>query len=90
MSFTSAAEIVERGEAFYQKELRASLESIPANRGRFLALDVASGDYELAHDSWNAFSQLKTRRPEAVIYIVRVGYPTAVRLGMRTRHKHLL
>src|SRR5205085_292700 len=80
MSYTSG-EIVQQGEERYQAELRTNLESKPENHGKMLALDIESGDYELAGDSWTAFSGLKARRPNAVIYILRVGHPTAVRIG---------
>ncbi len=72
-------DVARRGEEFYERSVRAHVE--PENTGRFLALDVQSGDYELADEALAASQRLRERRPGAVAYLVRVGYPAAFRLG---------
>ena len=72
-------DIVRRGQERYEREIRAAVEA--AHHGEMLALDVETGDYETAPDSLTALNRLTARRPNAVVYILRVGYPTAVRLG---------
>jgi hypothetical protein len=72
-------EIVRRGEEIYERSVRAEVE--PENDGRFLALDVQSGDYELADEALLATARLRERRPKAVPYLLRVGRPAAFRLG---------
>ncbi|MCA1718501.1 MAG: hypothetical protein LC781_17315 [Actinobacteria bacterium] len=42
-------EVARRGEELYERSVRALVE--PENDGRFLALDVESGDYELADEA---------------------------------------
>lgn len=74
-------EIARRGEELYERSVRAQVE--PESDGRFLALDVDSGDYEIADEALAATTRLRKRRPGAVTYLVRVGYPTAFRLGRR-------
>jgi len=75
----SPGEIVRRGQERYEREVRARVEA--ENRGKMLALDVDTGDYELADDSLTALDRLQARKPDAPVYILRVGYPTAVKIG---------
>lgn len=72
-------EIARRGQEIYERSVREKVE--PEHDGRFLALDVLSGDYELADEALPATARLRERRPEAVPYLVRVGRPAAFRLG---------
>ena len=48
-----------------------------------MALDVESGDYEVADDALGAGAGLRRRRPDASVYLMRVGRPAAFRLGGR-------
>lgn len=72
-------EIVRRGEEIYERSVRGKVE--PENDGRFLAVDVESGDYAVADEALRATARLRERRPEAVPNLVRVGRPAAFRLG---------
>ena len=49
-----------------------------------MAVDVESGDYEVADDALMASTGLRNRRPKASVYLMRVGRPTAFRLGGRS------
>ncbi len=80
-------EVARRGEELYERSVRALVE--PENDGRFLALDVESGDYELADEALAASRRLRERRPGAVAYLVRVGRSAAFRIGgRRLRSEH--
>jgi hypothetical protein len=72
-------EIVERGQALYDQQIREKVE--PQHNGKFLVLDIETGEYEVDMDSRAAFDRADAKRPGAPFYILRVGYPTAVRLG---------
>lgn len=74
----TAEETARRGDAFYIK-LREQLES--ADRGRIVAIDVHSGDYEVDETVLAACRRLRTRRPEAEIWSVRIGSPGVHRIG---------
>ena len=74
-------EIVRRGQELYERDIRAPVEQDPGNRGKILALDIESAEYELADDSLTALDRLRARRPGARAYTLRVGYPTAVKTG---------
>jgi hypothetical protein len=76
-------QIAERGQELYERDIRGRVDQDPSNRGKMLAMDIESGEYELGDDSLAALDRLKAKRPKAPIYIVRVGFPTAVKLGRR-------
>jgi hypothetical protein len=74
-------EIVERGQALYDQQIREKVE--PQHNGKFLVLDIETGDYEIDADSYAAYERVAARRPDAPFYLLRVGYPTAVTLGAK-------
>ncbi len=72
-------EVAERGEQIYRERLRDRVEE--QHRGRFLVLDILSGDYEIDDRDVIASGRLLERHPEGVLFGVRIGHPTAYRLG---------
>ena len=44
----SRNEVVERGEAIYQQEIRRQIDD--RNKGKFVVVDIETGDYELDAD----------------------------------------
>ena len=75
----TSEEIVERGEALYNQQIRAEVET--GNEGKFLVLDIETGTYEVDEDELAAVQRAKAKKPNAVLYIMRIGYATAYRLG---------
>jgi hypothetical protein len=75
----ASAEIVQRGQDLYDQRIRAQVET--RHPGQFLVLDIETGDYEIDADDVIAVQRAKTKHPEAAFYIVRIGSPTAYRLG---------
>jgi hypothetical protein len=78
-------EIIQRGEALYHQQIRPRVE--PDHNGKFLVLDVETGEYEVDSDSRAAFDRAAAKRPDAPFYILRVGFPTAARLGGHIRFR---
>jgi hypothetical protein len=76
----SANEIVALGQQLYDRDIRNQVE--PDHKGQMLALDVDSGTYAMGDDSFVAIQRLKAKVPDARAYLVRVGYSTAVRIGV--------
>ncbi len=72
-----------RGEELYERTIRAQVE--PQHHGRILALDCDTGDYEIADEVVAAVRGLRRRRPVALPYILRVGFPAVFTLGARLR-----
>ena len=70
----SAAEVAARGKEMYERDIRSQVEA--DNFGKVVAIDVLSGDYELADDVLTSVRLLRVRRPEAGIWLVRVGSQT--------------
>lgn len=72
-------EVVRQGRQIYERGLREKVE--PEHRGKFLVLDVLTGEYEIAEKDLVASDRLLDRNPDAVLYGLRIGYPTAYRIG---------
>ena len=72
-------EIVRRGQELYEREIRAEVET--DNKGKFLVLDIETGEYEVDENELVALTRTKGKNPDAALYILRVGYSTAYRLG---------
>ena len=68
-----------RAHAIYDAELRHKLE--PHEHGRYLALEVETGDYEIADRFRDANAQLRERHPlPALFFTFRIGYPAALKM----------
>ncbi len=74
-------EIVRRGEELYQERVRAQVE--PEHTGKYLVLDIETGDYEIAPTAIEAIQRMKARHADPALYILRVGHQAAYRLGGR-------
>ena len=72
-------EISSLGKAIYQKKIKHLVE--PQENGKFIVIDVESGDYEIDEQDVVASNRLRERRPNAVTYGVLIGYRAAYSLG---------
>jgi len=77
----NADEVVRRGQAIYDEHIRAQVE--PEHRGKYLIINVNTGEYEMVRDDVLASRRAKARFPEAPLFAVRVGYRAVHRLGGR-------
>ena len=75
----SRAEIAERGESIYERDIRARVEN--ESRGKYLVVDIETGAYEIDDDDLAATKRVLAKRPSAVLYGLRIGYPAAYRIG---------
>lgn len=75
----SSHEIVQRGKKLYDDKIKSDVEQ--GNVGRFLVVDVESGDYEIDDEDVKASLRLLDRHPGAPIYGLRIGFPVAYRFG---------
>ena len=75
----SKEEIAQRGDAIYEGEIRPHLK--PADKGKFVAIDIETKEYELAADELTACQRLRARVPQAQTSLVRVGFPFVYRFG---------
>ena len=56
--------------------LRDKIET-EENIGKFIVLDVESGDYEIDDQGIESSRRLQARHPGALLYALRIGYKTA-------------
>ena len=75
----TSEEIARRGQALYEERLRAEVDA--SHRGKFLVLDIETGEYELDVDELAALQRARRKKPDAALYILRIGYPAAYRIG---------
>ena len=73
-------EIARRGHSVYARRVRPKLAG--EKKGRVVALDVLTADYEVADDVLTAADRLRARQPKAQIWLERVGYRTLHRFGV--------
>ena len=69
-----------RGRVLYHNRIR---EEITAEKGTLVVIDVDSGDYEVDTNEVDAWMRLRERRPDAVTWVERVGYPAPYRMESR-------
>ena len=79
----SKEEFAQRGGEIYERDIRPLVEA--DNKGKYVVIDIESGEYEMDANEVAAFARLRQRLPGAQIWLVRVGAPTARRFGLRIR-----
>jgi hypothetical protein len=75
-------ELARLGAEAFDRHVRPSLR--PEDDGKFVAIDVVTGDYEMDADDYAAVTRLRVRRPSADVWLARVGQPTAYKLRRRS------
>ena len=75
----SKKEFVRRGDALYESKVHPRLSA--EDDGKFVALDIDTGEYELHASELTAGDRLRKRLPEAQIWMVRVGSRYLHRFG---------
>lgn len=67
----SIQEIAEKGDAIYAN-LKINYE--PNNNGKFLAIEVESGNSYIADTSKEAVDQARAAHPGKLFYVVKIGF----------------
>jgi hypothetical protein len=75
----SKEEFARQGDALYENDVRPKLR--PEDEGKFAAIDIDTGAYEVAEDELEALDRLRARVPEAQTWLVRVGSRYAYRFA---------
>ena len=79
----AAKAIAKKGENIYAETIKPNID-LEQERGKFVVIDVHTGDYEIDRRDAAATRRLFDRRPNAVTYAVRVGHRTAYKMvGMK-------
>jgi len=72
-------EFARRGDAIYEEKLRPTLEM--EHRGKFVAIDIETGAYEVDENELTACDGLLARVPNAQIWLRRIGFRYVHRFG---------
>lgn len=75
----SKEELAKRGHELYDSQIRSQVEA--NNHGQIVAIDIETGNFEIANDSLTAAKQLLKHHPDAQIFGIRIGYPAVHRFG---------
>ena len=62
------------GGEIFDQQIQPALR--PEDDGRFVAIDVETGSYEMDEDDSTPVTRLRSRNPAADIWLMRVGSPT--------------
>jgi hypothetical protein len=73
------AEFARRGDEIYHRDIRPQVEG--NHKGRFVALDIETGAWEMDADALAACDRLIARIPDCQTWLVRLGYESIHRLG---------
>ena len=73
------SDLATRAHTIYDADLRHKVE--PHENGRYLTLEVETGDYEIADRFRDANEKLRERHPlPTCVFHIRIGYP-AIKFG---------
>ena len=73
-------EFARRGDEIYNRVIRPQVET-EANKGKFVAIDIETGQWEMDADQMAAGDKLSARIPDAQTWMLRVGYGDLCRFG---------
>lgn len=77
----SKEEFARRGNEIYDREIKPELEA--THKGKFVAIDVETGAFEIDTDLLVATDRLLERVREGRFWLRQVGYPYLHRFGPR-------
>jgi hypothetical protein len=73
-------EFARRGDEIYRRKIEPKLND--RDKGKFVAIDIETGNYEIALDELSACDRLQARFPEAQTWLIRVGSRSAYDFGL--------
>ena len=77
----SAEETARLGEEIFDRRVRQLLT--PEDDGKYVAIDIATEEYEIDDIDWNAIERLSARRRGAQLFVMRIGKPYRMSYRMR-------
>ena len=70
-----------RGQAIYERDIRPHIKA--GDEGKFVAIDIETGAYEMDRDDYTATERLLARSLSAQVWLLRVWQRAAYRIGGR-------
>ncbi|MBI2172025.1 MAG: hypothetical protein HYU30_08430 [Chloroflexi bacterium] len=77
----SKEEFSRRGEEFYDRKVRPHI--VEGDKGKFVAIDIETGDYEIDADELAASDRLLEHHHNAQVWLIRVGSRYVRRFGLQ-------
>jgi hypothetical protein len=71
--------VMDRAKRIYAERLQNSLEA--EHRNRFVAIEPESGEYFLADTLDAAVRDARTKHPDRISHVLRIGHPAALHIG---------
>lgn len=68
----------ELGWKIYNEKIKRQVE--PQEKGKFLVIDVLTGDYAVNSDLILAEVELESRQPDGAVYTMRIGYSAVYKI----------
>jgi hypothetical protein len=65
----------------FERIVRPTLR--PEDDGKFVAIDINTGEHEIDEDDYAAVMRLRSRKPAADVWLMRAGDQTTYRMGLR-------
>jgi hypothetical protein len=81
----SKEEFARRGDEIYESQVRPQVEE--GNHGKIVAIDIETGDFEVANSPILAVDRLYERKPDAQPWVIRIGHRAVFRFGSRSLRK---
>lgn len=75
----SLEEMARRGDEIYERAVLPRLS--PEDKGKLVLIDVESEDWEMDRNELTASDRLRARKPDAQVWMRRVGYSYVHRFG---------
>lgn len=72
-------ELAAEGKQLFERNVQPVLKA--EDDGKFVAIDLDSGDFEVDADDYSAVTRLRSRRASGDFWLMRVGSPTTYRIG---------
>jgi hypothetical protein len=79
----SREEFARRGDEIYERDIAPKLKA--GDEGKYVVIDIESGDYEIDADEIAASDRLLARHPDAQVWLRQAGSRYARRFGPRPR-----
>lgn len=79
----SKEEFARRGDTIYERDIEPHLK--PDDHGKYVAIDIETGEYEIDADEMVAGDRLRARIPDPQTWLRRVGYRYVRQFGWHKR-----
>lgn len=81
----SKEELARRGQELYESTIRQQVEA--GNKGKIVAIDIETGDFEVGDTIIAATDPLFKRHPDAQPWGIRIGHRAVYHFGARSLRK---